>query len=124
MTFQAIAPSSPPRTTSELTMETSMSPFPIVFATAVPNEKAATKLKKAAQKTAWNGERTRVDTTVAIEFAESCIPLMKSKTRATRMIARMNVMRVASRVLEYDAFENVRDRLAVVDAALHVLVDV
>ena|SRR5437773_11560761 len=87
-TFHTIAPRRPPRTTSELTTETSISPFPIVFATAVPKENAATKLKKAAQKTAWNGERTRVDTTVAIEFAESCIPLMKSKTSATAMMKR------------------------------------
>jgi hypothetical protein len=32
---------------------------------------AATKLKKAAQRTAYLGERTRVETTVDIEFAES-----------------------------------------------------
>src|SRR6266511_339938 len=86
--FQTIAPRRPPRTTSELTTETSISPFPIVLATAVPNEKAATKLKNAAQKTAWNGDRTRVETTVAIEFAESCIPLMKSKTSAIPMMKR------------------------------------
>ena len=61
---------------------------PIVFATAVPNTKAATKLKNAAQNTAMNGVSTRVETTVAIEFAESCIPLMKSKTRATAMMKR------------------------------------
>ena len=84
MRFQAIAPSSPPSTTSELTTVMSMRPEPIVFATAVPKRNAATKLKNAAQKTATSGESTRVDTTVAIEFAESCIPLMKSKTRATR----------------------------------------
>ena len=44
--------------------------MPIVRATAVPNPNAATKLKNAAQITACAGERTRVDTTVAIEFAE------------------------------------------------------
>src|SRR4051812_40005711 len=45
--------------------------------------KKATKLKKAAQATASCGESTRVETTVAIELAASCRPLMKSKARAT-----------------------------------------
>ena len=49
----------------------SIMPAPIVVATAVPNVKAATKLKKAAQMTALPGVRTRVDTTVAIELAAS-----------------------------------------------------
>ncbi len=66
----------------------SIRPEPIVLATAVPNMNAATKLKNAAQKTAAKGDRTRVDTTVAIEFAESCIPLMKSKTSAIPMMKR------------------------------------
>ena len=43
----------------------------IVLATATPNPNAATKLKKAANATALRGERTFVDTTVDIEFAES-----------------------------------------------------
>ncbi len=38
--------------------------------------KAATKLKNAAQTTACPGESTRVETTVAIEFAASWKPLM------------------------------------------------
>src|SRR6202158_544623 len=88
MRFHAIAPINPPSTTFELTTFTSISPAPIVLATAVPKTKAATKLKKAAQKTAMSGVSTRVDTTVAIEFAESCIPLMKLKTRATAMMKR------------------------------------
>ena len=79
---------SPPSTMLELTTRTSISPLPIVFATAVPNVKAAMKLKKAAQKTAIRGVSTRVETTVAIEFAESCIPLMKSKVRAIAMMTR------------------------------------
>ena len=51
-------------------------PAPTVFATAVPNPKAATKLKNAAHTTALPGDNTRVDTTVAIEFAASWNPLM------------------------------------------------
>ena len=46
-------------------------PAPMVLATAVPNRNAAAKLKKADQMTALPGERTRVDTTVAIELAAS-----------------------------------------------------
>ena len=51
-------------------------PEPTVLATAVPKVKAATKLKKAAQMTAWPGVSTRVETTVAMEFAASWNPLM------------------------------------------------
>ena len=51
-------------------------PEPTVLATAVPKAKAATKLKNAAHTTACPGERTRVDTTVAMEFAASWKPLM------------------------------------------------
>jgi len=56
-----------------------------VVATATPKPKAATKLKNAAQMTAARGVRTRVDTTVAIEFAASWKPFMKSNASATRM---------------------------------------
>jgi len=38
---------------------------------AVPKTKAATRFQKAAQATAVRGERTRVETTVAMEFAAS-----------------------------------------------------
>jgi hypothetical protein len=71
-----IAPIKPPKITANVTAFRSIMPLPIVFATAVPNVNAATKLKNAAQTTAWPGESTRVDTTVAIEFAASWKPLM------------------------------------------------
>ena len=52
----------------------------VIILTAFSEEEsvlnAATKLKKAAQMTACPGERTRVDTTVAMEFAASWNPLM------------------------------------------------
>ena len=51
-------------------------PDPTVLATAVPNTNAAMKLKNAAHITAWPGDSTRVETTVAIEFAASWKPLM------------------------------------------------
>ena len=73
-------------------------PLPIVSATCTPKKRNATKLKKAAHRTAHRGERTRVDTTVAIEFAASWKPLTKSKTSATRMMAlRVNIVQACSR---------------------------
>ena len=59
----------------------------MVFATATPNPNAAAKLKNAAKATALRGERTLVETTVEIEFAESWNPLVKSKTSAIPMMA-------------------------------------
>ena len=81
--FHVIAPISAARITSASTLSGRTMPLPIVRATLTPNPKAATKLKNAAQTTAWVGVRTRVDTTVAMELAASWKPLMKSKTRAT-----------------------------------------
>ena len=43
------------------------------------------KLKNEAQSTAKDGRSTRVDTTVAIEFAESWRPLRKSNRSAVAM---------------------------------------
>jgi hypothetical protein len=40
--------------------------------------------------TACLGDKTLVETTVAIEFAASCMPLVKSKTKAMRMIKIIN----------------------------------
>ena len=71
-----IAPIRPAKITANVTMLMSTRPEPTVFATAVPNVKAATKLKNAAQMTALPGDSTRVETTVAIEFAASWKPLM------------------------------------------------
>ncbi len=68
---QTMAPNSPAKMTPKVTVWMSTMPLPMVLATAVPNPNAATKLKNAAQSTAFPGERTRVDTTVAIEFAAS-----------------------------------------------------
>jgi hypothetical protein len=57
----------------------SMIPFPIVVAMAVPKKSGPTRLKKAAIVTAFSGESTFVATTVAMAFAESWNPFMKSK---------------------------------------------
>src|SRR5436309_15815029 len=90
MRSHTIAPTSPARITVAYTMARSTSPFPIVLATAVPNTKTAMKLNVAAQTTAADGHRTRVDATVATEFAASWNPLTKSNASATRTIARTN----------------------------------
>jgi hypothetical protein len=68
----------------------SIIPLPIVKATVVPNIRKATKLKNAAQRTACLGDKTLVETIVEIEFAASCMPLVKSKTRAMRMMKIIN----------------------------------
>ena len=67
----AMAPVNPAKMTANVTTFRSTMPDPTVFATAVPKPKAATKLKNAAQMTALPGVSTRVETTVAIEFAAS-----------------------------------------------------
>jgi len=102
MRFQMIAPSNPPRMTFASTNEMSIIPLPIVLATAVPTVKSAAKLNVAAQSTAVNGFRTRVPTIVAIEFAESWKPLMKSNTNAMTTIAMTYAITrgAASRVLQ------------------------
>ena len=68
---QTIAPMRPAKITAKVAACGSIMPLPIVLATAVPNPKAATKLKNAAQITALPGVSTRVETTVAMELAAS-----------------------------------------------------
>src|ERR1043165_2270929 len=60
-----------------------MMPVPMVLATCSPNTANATKLKNAAQNTAYCGRSTLVETMVAIELAASCSPLRKSNSSAT-----------------------------------------
>src|SRR5208282_378493 len=71
---QTMAPNRPPRTTYWLTNSRRIMPLPMVLATAVPRKKAARKLKVAAHSTASLGDKTRVETTVAMLFAESWNP--------------------------------------------------
>ena len=80
--FHDIAPTTPASTTVGVMVLMSIMPLPMVLATAVPKTKKATKLKKAAHTTARRGESTRVETMVEMELAASCMPLVKSKTRA------------------------------------------
>src|SRR5579863_1721984 len=93
-------------------------PLPIVPATAVPKTKAAMKFQNAAQATARNGDNTRVDTTVAIEFAASCQPFENSKARVrkTTMIRSEKLdMDRRSGGFQDDALDDIGDVLAFVD---------
>ena len=81
--FHAIAPMSPANTVSSVIVVESTMPLAIVAATA-SDRNAPTKLSDAAMITATRGDIARVDTDVAIEFAVSWNPLVKSKNSATR----------------------------------------
>ena len=81
-----MAPIRPANISRGVTTLISIIPLPMVVATAVPKIRKATKLKKAAQITAKRGDNTRVETTVAIELAASCRPLVKSKVKAIKII--------------------------------------
>ena len=69
--FQLIAAINAAKITFRLITSASTIPFPIVAATESGKTRNAMKLKKAASNTAVKGESTFVETTVAIEFAES-----------------------------------------------------
>jgi hypothetical protein len=84
--FHTIAPLTPAMRIGVVTADGSTTPLAIVLATCVPSTAKAAKLKKPAHSTAIFGVRTRVDTTVAMEFAASWKPLMKSKVRARTMM--------------------------------------
>ena len=79
--FQVIAPTSPASTTLSVIASGSTMPVAIVAATAT-KKKAPMKLRIAELITAFRGESAWVETLVAIEFAVSWKPLVKSKKRA------------------------------------------
>src|SRR5215217_577499 len=127
--FQAMAPINAAKMTDSTaegpaprSMSKLMMPLPMVLATWTPPLKAAMKLKKAAHATARFGDNTRVDTTVAMEFAASWKPLMKSKMRATPTI-RMTAASSISGVLQHHALDDVRHALTLVRGGLDDVVD-
>jgi len=69
--FQIIAAVTAAAIKFSVTISGSITPLPIVVATLSGKIRNARKLKIAARNTADIGERTFVDTIVAIEFAES-----------------------------------------------------
>jgi len=81
--FQVIAATSAPDITVILRTAGSTTPFPIVCATFRGKTVKAIKLKNAARATAMKGESTLVETTQAIELAESWNPFRKSNTRTS-----------------------------------------
>src|ERR1700722_11433717 len=95
-------------------------PLPIVPATAVPNTNAAMKFQNAAHATARNGVSTRVDTTVAIEFAASCQPLENSNAsvrKTTTIRSEKLDMGRRSGGLQDDAFDDVGDVFTFIDSS-------
>src|SRR6476619_5305141 len=108
-----------------------MMPVPTVAATDSGKNAQARTLKNAAQSTACHGLSTPVETTVAIEFAASWKPFMKSNASA-RSTSSTSVIETALRstsdscvsgVLEHDAFDDVRDVLALVRCRLERFVN-
>jgi len=75
---QIVAARSVAATVSSVTWLGSTIPAAIVFATAVPMNRAPARFSSPAMITAWCGRRTRVETTVAIEFGASVHPLANS----------------------------------------------
>jgi hypothetical protein len=85
MIFQVMAPVRADKIRRLSTIAGLMIPVPTVLATWTPTKKTAVNSKNAAQRTAFLGERTLVDTMVEMALAESWKPLRKSNTRATRI---------------------------------------
>src|SRR5688572_7990603 len=92
--FHKIAPISPASTThtNAGSAALTLTRLETVLATPWWNTNSARKLKDAAQITARMGVRSRVDTIVAIEFAASWKPLIRSKIRATAMVTTTTVV--------------------------------
>jgi len=95
--FHAIAAIRAAAMTVKLMTSGLITPFPIVVATLRGNITKAIKLKKAAIVTAAIGDSTLVETTVAIEFAESWNPLMKSNIMTRPITIYKNNMYVSDK---------------------------
>ena len=86
MRFHVIAPTRPARTT--LSVITSALTIPVATVAATSSEmNAPTKLRIAAMSTAGRGGSARVETVVAMAFAVSWKPFVKSKKSATATTA-------------------------------------
>src|SRR3990172_10906915 len=107
-------------TTERSTASGRIIPLPIVAATAVPVTRAPTILSTAAMPTAWEGERTRVETTVAMALGASVQPLTNSAASTRRRTASSG--RPISGMLQGDALQDIGYILAAVGGVLHLLV--
>src|SRR4051812_29542717 len=127
--FHAIAPTRPAKTTVVVTAAGSTIPEPTVAAT-FSEMNAPAKFSTADRATAKRGDMARVDTEVAIAFAVSWKPFVKSNASAvTTTITRMTSLPMpvffqGSGVLDHDALERVRHVLAGVDGFFEALEDV
>src|SRR5213592_324360 len=122
--FHVIAPTSPAKTTLRVIAAGLTIPFAIVAATA-KKKNAPTKLRIAELSTAILGDSACVDTLVAIEFAVSWNPFVKSKKRAVTMTAiSVSSTQPASDVLDDDVPDQVGSRLTGVDRLLERFEDV
>src|ERR671931_2454973 len=121
--FHAIAPKSAASTVCCVARFASMRPLATFFATAVVT-KAPARFATAAISTATRGVTARVPTEVAIAFAVSWKPFVKSNPRATTMTMTRSASFNGSTVLHDDGLEDVGRVLARVDGLLERLVDV
>src|ERR1700760_2424318 len=125
--FHTMAPTSAAKITDTSIMLGSMMPVPIVCATLSPNTRNATKLKNAAQNTAYCGRNTRVDTMVAIELAASCSPLRKSNSNATAIsptrTGKPSAVSTALYLFDHDAADLVGNIVEAIGHFLKVIVD-
>src|SRR3954447_15018292 len=121
--FHAIAPISPANTTVVVIASVSTMPCATVAATA-SEMNAPTKFRTAERATAKRGDIARVETDVAIAFAVSWKPLVKSNANAVATTMTRMTSPDISGVLDHDPLERVGDVLAGVDRVLEALEDV
>src|SRR3954447_17225858 len=122
--FQAIAPIRPANTVSSVIEPASTIPVAIVAATC-SDRNAPTKFSVDDIATATRGDIAWVETDVAIAFAVSWKPLVKSKAIAVATtIQRTASECTASAVLDDDALDDVHRGLRGVDRGLEALEDV
>src|SRR4030042_7174590 len=95
-------------------------PVPMVVATAVPVTSAPTIFSIAAIVTAWRGERTRVETTVAIALGASVQPLTNSAASTTTKAAIKREL--PSAILEDYPFKYIGDIFAPVGGIFQMLI--
>src|SRR5215217_444992 len=125
--FQKIAPIRPANTIGSVITSALTMPVAIVAATA-SERNAPTKLSTDDRPTATRGDIARVEIEVATALAVSWNPLVKSNASAVattiQRTTSLSIESSRSGVLDDDALEDVRGRLAGVDCVLETLEDV
>src|SRR5215217_5552909 len=125
--FQKIAPIRPAKTIGSVIRSALTMPVAIVAATA-SDRNAPTKFSTEDRPTATRGDIARVEIEVATALAVSWNPLVKSNASAVattiQRTTSLSIESSRSGVLDDDALEDVRGRLAGVDCVLEPLEDV